>query len=317
MSDEDLLGYLFDAVDAPEAERIERELEADPLARARLKDLRRLNPLLAKDDNIAPPMGLAADTLNLVQRTAVAADRAAIREWSEPSSKMRAVDFAVVASVLGLAAVLVFPAIATLRGDQARLTCADGLRALGVAINLYSNTEGGQLPYVAPNGPLNNAGSFTVALRQRELIPNLRHLICPASNVGVVMVPTFDEVERAAAEPDRLKTLRHYMGGSYGYLMGYVQDDVYRGRKISSEPVPILSDRPPRDEEMLSSPNSPNHGFAGQNVLFADGGVRWLPSPNWRSENFFQNNLGRVAAGLSPNDLVIGGSDASPHTLGL
>jgi anti-sigma factor RsiW len=49
MSDEDLLGYLFDAVDAPEAERIERELESDPLARARLEELRRVNRLLAED----------------------------------------------------------------------------------------------------------------------------------------------------------------------------------------------------------------------------------------------------------------------------
>jgi len=312
MSDEELLGYLFDAVDASDSERIERELEKDPLARARLEELRRVNQLLAEDDNIDPPMGLAANTLNLVQRQIAATDRAATREWSEPASRMRAVDLAVVASVLGLAAVLVFPAIATLRGDQARLTCADGLRALGVAINVYSNTEHGQLPFVAQTGLLSNAGSFSVSLKERELIPDLRRLICPGSNAGVVMVPTFDELQKSTADPERMATLKRYMGGSYGYLMGYEEHGVYHGREMSAESLPILSDRPPRGDEMLGSPNSPNHGFAGQNVLFADGGVRWLPSPNWRSEDFFRNNAGTVAAGLTRNDLVIGGSEASP-----
>jgi hypothetical protein len=315
MSDEDLLGYLFDAVEPSDSERIERELEKDPLARARLEELRRVNRLLAEDDNIDPPIGLAANALNLVQRHMVAADRAATREWSEPVSRMRAVDFAVVSSILGLAAVLVFPAIATLRGDQARLTCADGMRALGVALNVYSKTENGQLPFVDQKGPLSNAGSYSVALKERELIPNLRHLICPGSNIGVVMVPTFEELQRAANDPDRMKTLKRYMGGSYGYLMGYQDAAGYHGRTLSKDALPILSDRPPRGEEMLGSPNSPNHGYAGQNVLFADGGVRWLPGPTWHSENFFQNNYGRMAAGMNLNDLVIGASDDSPHPI--
>jgi hypothetical protein len=314
MSDEDLLGYLFDALEAPEIERVERELERDPLARARLEELRRVNRLLAEDDNIEPRMGLAADALNLIQRHVAAADRAAAREWAaEPASKMRAVDFAVVASVLGLAAVLVLPAIATLRGDQARMTCADYLRSLGVAINVYSTTENGQLPYVAPDGPLGNAGSYSVALRQRELIPNVRHLLCPAANAGVVMVPTFAELQKAASDPDRLATLKRYMGGSYGYLMGYQHGGVYHGRRKAREDVPILADRPPRGEEFMASPNSPNHGYMGQNVLFADGGVRWLPSPFWRTENFFLNNDGTVGAGLTASDMVIGLSEQVPH----
>jgi hypothetical protein len=312
MSDEELLGYLFDALELPETERIERELENDPLARVRLEELRRVNKLLAEDDNIDPPMGLAADTLNLIQRQVVAADRAAVKEWAEPASRMRAVDFAVVASVLGLAAVFVFPAIATLRGDQARLMCADGMRVLGVAINAYSQTENGQLPYIAPNGPLSNAGAFTVALKERDLIPNVRRLICPGSNAGVVLVPTMKELREAIAEPERLATFQRYMGGSYGYLMGYEQWGIYYGRRMMPENQPIMTDRPPRLEDGLASPNSPNHGYTGQNVLFADGGVRWLPSPNWRSDHFFLNDAGTVAAGRSSNDLVIGVSEANP-----
>ena len=315
MSDEDLLGYLFDAQDASESERIERQLDDDPVARARLEELRRVNRMLAEDDNIEPPMGLAADTLNLIQRHVVASDRLAVREWAEPPSKMRAVDFLVVASVLCLAAVLVFPAIATLRGDQARLACADGLRALGIAMNMYANTERGELPYVAPNGPLGNAGAFAVALRERELIPTTRRLICPGSNTGVVLVPTFGELQKSMEDPERFATLKRYMGGSYGYLMGYDRYGIYYGRRVQNEPenLPILSDRPPRIEEALGSPNSPNHGQMGQNVLFADGGVRWLPSPFWRQENFYLNDSGTVAAGKSPNDIVIGVSEAVPY----
>lgn len=318
MSDEDLLGYLFDTLEAPDIERIERELEADELARARLEELRRVNRLLAEDDNIDPPMGLAANTLNLVQRQIVADDRAAVavagKEWGETGSKMRAVDFAVVASVLGLAAVLVLPAIATLRGDQARLACADNMRQLGVAISSYAHTENGHIPFIAPNGMLDNAGAFTVALKERELLGNVRHIICPGSNAGVAIVPSVDELRQAAAsDPDRVKTLKRYMGGSYGYLMGFDQFGIYYGRSLADKTMPLVADRPPRGEEGISSPNSPNHGYSGQNILFADGSVRWLPSPIWRGENFFINNIGSVAAGLSPYDLVIGLSEAQPH----
>ena len=74
------------------------------------------------------------------------------------------------------------------------------------------------------------------------------------------MVPTFEELQRAVNDPDRMKTLKRYMGGSYGYLMGYQDAAGYHGRTLSKDALPILSDRPPRGEEMLGSPNSPNHG---------------------------------------------------------
>jgi hypothetical protein len=312
MTDEDLLGYLFDALDVADQERIEQELERDELARARLDELRRVTLLLAEDDHIHPPLGLAASTLSLVQRAEMAAERP---EWSEPRFRLRALDFAVVASILCIAAVLVFPAIATLRGDQSRLVCADRLRQIGVAIAAYADQESGQLPYVAASGPMSNAGSFTVALKARDLIPTLATLLCPSANNGVVLVPEREEVLSAEVDPDRdqIRRLRAHMGGSYGYQLGYDEGGAYHGRTVGKGQLAIVSDRPPRPDEMIQSTNSPNHHFQGQNVLFADGAVRWLPNPFMGRDNLFLNDSGTVAAGLCASDIVIGVSEATPH----
>jgi hypothetical protein len=314
MSDEDLLGYLFDALPAEEQEAMEAALERDALARARLDELRRSARLLSEDDvGDEPPLGLAGRTLALVNRheLGAAAATASGRDWSEPRSRMRALDFAVVVSVVGIAALLVLPAIATLRGDQARVVCSEHLRQLGVALTRYADHQQGQAPYVAPAGPLNNAGSFAVALKSSELILDPGTLLCPAASSAMVSVPNLGEVVKALAEPERLDFLRKHMSGSYGYQFGYQDGRVYHGRRMF-DLAPLVSDRPPREREVLDFANSPNHGGLGQNVLFSDGGVRWLPAPQWQGDPIFLNDRGNVAAGVGRRDTVIGVSEATP-----
>ena len=130
MSDEELLGYLFDALDPSEQEIIEQQLERDPASQARLEELRKVATIMGEDDRIEPPLGLAGSTLDLIRHQDLAAAR---QEWSAPSSRMRALDFCGRMSVLSIAAVMVFPAIA--RRRSARLICADRLRKSGTAIN--------------------------------------------------------------------------------------------------------------------------------------------------------------------------------------
>ena len=71
-----------------------------------------------------------------------------------------------------------------------------------------------------------------------------------------------------------------------------------------------MSDRPPRDQGLG---NSPNHGGAGQNVLFQDGSVRFITN---RSLNFdddiFRNKAGKIEAGTDANDAVLGPSAVIP-----
>jgi hypothetical protein len=309
MHDEDLTGFLFDALEPDEAERVERRLEQDPEARSELEGLRRVARSLAADDGIIPPPDLAEKTLNFIER----ADRTLVAaEWSPPRQRMRFLDFAVVCSVIGVGALLVFPAIATLRGDQARIVCADRLRALGVALGMYADIESNNLPYVDKSGPLNNAGSFAYALKAKELVGDVAMFVCPGADSAVVRIPEAEELQAAEAEPARFQALRRSMSGSYGYLLGYEEGGTYRGR-VLRQSTPIVSDRPPRPREYAGSANSPNHQFQGQNVLFSDGSIRWLPNPTYGGDALFINDAGIAAAGCRAGDAVIGVSEATPY----
>jgi prepilin-type processing-associated H-X9-DG protein len=71
-----------------------------------------------------------------------------------------------------------------------------------------------------------------------------------------------------------------------------------------------LADRPPA--EGINS-NSINHGLAGQNVLFADGHIRFLSTRKiGADDDIYTNRDGRVGAGLDVSDIVLGYSSARP-----
>ena len=59
---------------------------------------------------------------------------------------------------------------------------------------------------------------------------------------------------------------------------------------------------------------SANHGGRGQNVLFESGRVGFVTSPRStaRSDHFFLNDDGQVAAGTHAEDSVIGSSHTGP-----
>ena len=52
---------------------------------------------------------------------------------------------------------------------------------------------------------------------------------------------------------------------------------------------------------------SQNHGGWGQNVLFENGGVKFLTKskPDGSGDDIFTNDAGQVAAGLQQNDSVV------------
>lgn len=310
---EDILGYLFDALDLEEEARIEKRIDQDPEFRKKVEELRRLTLPLAEDDCIEPPKGLAERTLAAIHAANVPASDRVVREWSaEPRTAMRPIDFAVSACLLGIAAILVFPAIASIRGDHSRILCTDQLRRLGVCLAMYANQENGQFPYIDAEGPMAYAGSFAIQLKARDLMTDEQLLICPSANSSLVKVPAMGEYLAALERPEQVERDRKYMSGSYGYALGFRQSGSHRGLTTQSDAHPVLSDRPPRQQEIMYV-NSPNHQDQGQNVLYAGGNVRWLPSRVYGKDDLFRNNVCQVAAGVGPTDSVIGVSEASPY----
>ena len=101
----------------------------------------------------------------------------------------------------------------------------------------------------------------------------------------------------------------------YAYSLGYQDKDGTKfGPGVSPigtwSQTPLMADRPPAEGLPF---NSINHGGAGQNVLFADGHVVFLPKRTIVGEDdIFVNQHDRVAAGVGPRDIVLGYSAARP-----
>ena len=308
---DDIVGYVFDCLDPDEQERIEERMERDPQFRAAVERVRRLLRPLAMDDCVEPPAGLCERTLAFVHGASAARSRA---EWAPSRSAARLVDYMVAASLLIVSATVLLPALSQVQLEQRRLACADQLHHLGVALAMYAEQEGGQLPYVAPQGPMNNAGIFTVLLKSRDLIADGKSLVCVASDNLPVALPAQEEYLAAQNSPAYLRFLRRRMAGSYGYALGYRQVGYHHGLCLRNDARPVVSDRPPRVDDGPSA-NSPNHLGRGQNVLFADGNVRWLTTANFAGDDLFHNQAGMVGAGLGSSDTVIGVSEATPYPM--
>jgi hypothetical protein len=310
---EDILGYLLDALEPEQQERIEARIATDPQFRAEVERMRRLLLPLAADDHIEPPPNLADRTIARVREVVFSSREA---EWA-PWSRVGFLDVLVAASVVAVMVSLMIPAVATVRGMHSRLLCADQLRSIGVALAMYTEQDGRCFPFVAESGPLNNAGSFALMLKQRELVPSIETFRCPAAESTLVILPEPSGYLGRPPGSNDQREARRYMSGSYGYVLGYQEDGRHRGYQSGVDAQPLVSDRPPRLGEPFG-PNSPNHAGVGQNVLFAGGNVRWMTTRMFANDDLFHNAGHSVGAGLGPRDTVIGVSEATPYpTVGL
>jgi hypothetical protein len=122
-------------------------------------------------------------------------------------------------------------------------------------------------------------------------------------------VPTLAELEAAVGTP-RFDELVKTMGGDFGYTLGHrdaaggLQPNHNRRRADH----PILADAPDECCEKSS-----NHPGGIHHVLFENGRVvRWKEDTLHRDDHLYRNHDGKVAAGVDPEDAVIGDSHHQP-----
>ena len=103
----------------------------------------------------------------------------------------------------------------------------------------------------------------------------------------------------------------------YGYTLGYLdKNGSLHGPQFDSgqdsNVTVLMADSPPADP--LSGKNSPNHGGKGQNVLFLNGTVKFVPdrAKSFKGDDLYLNKNQKVSAGLDWEDNVVGGSRARP-----
>jgi type II secretory pathway pseudopilin PulG len=153
--------------------------------------------------------------------------------------KARLFDVLVVLSVVALALSIVLPSLSRHRGVPFREKCKKQLRAIGQAMILYTEEHGGRYP----------AGADDLIVTQ-DISPQI--FVCPSGTE-----------EPAAAGSTPQETAANVVApGHVSYVI------LSKG----------FSGRPPADAVLAYEPLT-NHLHAGLHVLFGDGRVEWVPSP--------------------------------------
>ena len=329
----DLLGYLLDALDDRERQRIVEALQTDPQLRRQLDELRQqLEPLDSDAKGNLPPKGLADQTCDLIEafQEAPEAVRAHVvqrtpagrrRRWaanerkaSPEATHWSTADTVVAAGIFLAVSLMFFPAIASSRFRSEVTACQYNLQELGNALANYSEFNGGYFPSIPIQGNRSAAGVYGPLLYHSQFFTDERTLICPSSRLseqgGAFHIPSLAELDQASGI--ELVLMQRAMGGSYGYTLGYRMDGRYcTPRNLGRGTLALLSDRPSLH---LVAGQSDNHGGRGQNVLFDDFRVEFMVTCKAHEgiDNVFRNRRGFCEAGTDINDSVIGPSFLPP-----
>jgi len=332
-----LLGYLLGALEASEQESVENELDQNPKLMRDLTLLREsLQPLWLAEPDYDPPAGLAERTCRLIgtQPAPWANPRPAdapkptepVAPVAPPLEPLPAaqlgggrsyaswLDVSVAAGIVVAMSLLVFPAVQNSRFNSRLFTCRDHLRQIGLALTQYSESQKGYFPSVAWGGRFAGAGVYAPLLLGNGFIDGSHWFICPDSPLAEndrFRIPTLDELQ--SASDGELLSFRHWMGGSFGYNLGFFENGQYHSPRNLRRPFyAVAADAPSR---FLPNHQTLHHGGRGQNVLFESGAVSFYatPQPNDDADHVFVNELGLVDAGQHRNDSVIGASDAVPR----
>lgn len=229
------------------------------------------------------------------------------------SGGIRLFDMVTVAGILVALGALLVPALHQSRLHSRLLQCQDNLRQVGLALSSYSQHHNDYFPAVPTKGNLAIAGIYAPMLLDCGYLNEARRVICPADSSAATQaehLPTLAQLQQT--EGTRLHSLQRRAGGSYGYSLGHVRDGIYRGTENQSRPYfALMADAPSSN---LPDRQSANHGGDGQNVLFEDGRVDFVPVPVVvnRNDHVFFNDAGQIAAGTHADDAVLASGAVAP-----
>ena len=312
--EEDLVGYLLNALEPAEERRVEAYVEAHPEARRGLDTIAVRTLALIAEHRCMEPVRM----LEPARRPSAFTHRT----W------WRRADVLVAASLLFVAALLVPPALSYVRYRHNLTYCANSLHVLGSALEAYGDHHAGNFPNIAnpfedrPVAAVSDhaaAGMVMPVLASHGLLnPQAAHP-CPGSGESMTDV-NMEALQNMSA--DEFQQTAPGLMPSYAYTLGYESNGGVAGLSRGNGRVPLMSDAPPplpaRAVVVMPQLNSRNHGGKGQNVLFTDGTVIFLttrffkPGICGKADDIYLNLDGQIRAGKGPYDAVLGPSGSRP-----
>ncbi len=316
-----LVGYLLGGLEDNEARELETALsdaeQGDSLRRD-LQLLRRaVRPLEWDRTAVPPPAGLASRTLAFVSaqtrpETIPLRPMSPAREGTVPTGRGWLDRVLLAASALA-ACILVAPLIYEAIMDNRARRSERKLQRLSESLQGYAESHR-VYPTPPESGPMSRAGLYAPMLvSEHRLVADDGTLLVPDSELadqGNFRIPTLDEVRAAVGTPE-FEALVRRMGGDFGYTLGYrdANGRLMPNRNRRRAHHSLLADAP--DE---SGERSGNHPDGAHYILFEDGHFerRELGALHPEADHLYRNHDGDVAAGLEPEDDVIGGSHDQP-----
>jgi len=323
--DDNLVGYLLDALDGESRRAVEAYLHTHPQARVRLDRLRRLlAPLEADRAAPVPPSQLVQQTLARVTETRGRALPLAPRTGSGSTGGRggwRRVDILVAAALLLVSLGLAATWLVKTWQRSAIADCQENLHNFHTALVDYTEQRDDRaFPRVAETGSHSFAGVFVPVLTDAGLLGEDVSVTCPAKGRRAPSQER-DQVRRLeewyVSNRDRYEQAVRDMVGGYAYSLGYREGGrLWVLRCNAGEDLqPILADSPPFPGTSEATPgNSLNHGGTGQNVLFVGGAVRYVTNrtAGLDDDDIYVNVNHHIRAGMHQRDTVLGASDARP-----
>lgn len=338
---DELLGYLCGALDESESRAVELQLadpQRGPPLRRDLEVLRlAIRPLTDDREVFRAPRGLADRTLAFVAaqpqvagprlaeqtRTGVDRSRPTARADRQPPVftpdaggprpvRVAWLDRVVMAATALAACVLVAPLMLDWVRESRELRAKRNLQQVGLALHGYAESHR-FYPTPPDAGPLSRAGLYAPTLvSEQRIVADDGTLVCPDSALarrGGFRVPSLEDVQAAVSKPEFDRVVAE-MGGDYGYTLGYRDAIGYLHPNLNRRRAhfPIMSDVPDDAAEQ-----SHNHPDGIHHVLYEDGHVQTVRRNALHSvDHLFRNRFGAVAAGVDPEDAVIGQSRDQP-----
>ncbi len=225
-----------------------------------------------------------------------------------------ALELLVVLAIAGILLAIFIPSVLKLREQSRRARCADNLRQIRDALGAYAADHSQAFPrarqdparpagYAAFSGadspdafapdsrvlPNDVTASMWLLLKGRYLV-STSVFVCPSA--GEVNDPLRDGEGQATSLANRANFRRPiYLSYAMASPFSAAAADFRWNRDLLPGAFVIMADAgpgdadsppaPPRDAEVwrLAQANSPNHGHAGQNVLYIYGEVKFWPTP--------------------------------------
>lgn len=320
--DENLVGYLLNALDDDSRRGVEVYLRTNPAARHKLARLRELLAPLAADRDVTPPPGLARATLARVRQAVPALPAAPRLSAAQVGARgwWRRTDVLAAAACLLISVGLGVTWLVSARQRADIVACQENLHRFHSALTAYSETRpDGAFPQVEAKGPRAAAGVFVPVLADAGVLGEDVSVSCPARGrrpapLEPGQVRKLEELYKT--DRDAYTRAVRDVAGCYAYSLGYRDAAGLHGlRRGAGDLMPILADCPPFHEGAEGGAgNSLSHGGGGQNVLTIGGSVRYCTSRGvgLDGDDIYLNRNQRVLAGLSAADTVLAVSDAVP-----